>query len=76
MTLMTAMTMNCRGFLKGVRHSPEMDDGREHEEHECDKERCPCEARSAYLFPNISCCSSGLQSRSALGGPYSRGTSS
>jgi hypothetical protein len=34
--------------------------GREHGEHKRDKERCRCEARSAYLFPNISCCSSGL----------------
>jgi hypothetical protein len=27
MTLMTAMTMNCRGSLNRVRHSPEMGDG-------------------------------------------------
>jgi hypothetical protein len=57
MTLMTAMTMNCRGSLNGVRHSPEMGDGREHEEHKRDKERCRCEAQSAYLFPNSSPCS-------------------
>ena len=46
---------------------------REPREHKRDKQRCPCEARSAYLFPNISCCSSGLPSRSALRGLYSRG---
>ncbi len=32
-------------------------DGREHGEYKHDKERCRCEARSAYLFPNISPCS-------------------
>ena len=32
-------------------------DGREHGEYKRDKQRCPCEARSAYLFPNISPCS-------------------
>jgi hypothetical protein len=32
-------------------------DGREHGEHKRDKERCQCEARCAYLFPNISPCS-------------------
>jgi hypothetical protein len=31
--------------------------GREHEEHKRDKERCRCEARSAYLFPNVFRCS-------------------
>jgi hypothetical protein len=51
-------------------------DGQEHGEHKRDKERCRCEARSAYFFQNISCCSSGLPSRSALGVLYSRGTSS
>src|ERR687883_168939 len=30
MTLVTAMTMNRRGPLNGVGHSPEMGDGREH----------------------------------------------
>jgi hypothetical protein len=30
-----------------------MDDGREHEEHKRDKERCRCEARSAYVFRAI-----------------------
>src|SRR5687768_13220800 len=39
MTLMTAMTMNRRGSLYGVGHSPEMGDGREHGEHKRDKER-------------------------------------
>src|SRR5918994_2126792 len=39
MTLMTAMTMNCRGSLYGVGHSPEMGDGREHGERKCDKAR-------------------------------------
>jgi hypothetical protein len=43
MTLMTAMTMNCRGSLNGVRHSAvESRDramGREHSERKCDKAR-------------------------------------
>src|SRR5215211_4103274 len=43
MTLMTAMTMNCRGSLNGVRHSVvESRDramGREYGEHKCDKAR-------------------------------------
>ena len=43
MTLMTAMTMNCRGFLNGVRHSAvESRDrtmGQEYGEHKCDKAR-------------------------------------
>ncbi len=30
---------------------------REYGEYKLDKERCRCEARSAYLFPNISPCS-------------------
>ena len=34
-----------------------MCNGRKHGEHEHDKERCRWEAQSAYLFPNISCCS-------------------
>jgi hypothetical protein len=81
MTLMTAMTMKCRGSLNGVAALfLEMIDselGREYGEHKSDKERCRREARSAYdLFPNISCCSSGLPSRSALSSLYSRGTSS
>jgi hypothetical protein len=32
-------------------------DGQEHGEHKYDKERCRCEARSAYLFPNVFRCS-------------------
>ncbi len=32
-------------------------DGREHGEHKRDKERCRCEARSAYLCPNVCRCS-------------------
>ena len=32
-------------------------DGREHVEHKAVKERCRCEARSAYFFQHISCCS-------------------
>jgi hypothetical protein len=36
---MTVMTMNCRGSLNGVRHSPEMGDGREHGEYKRDKAR-------------------------------------
>jgi hypothetical protein len=31
--------------------------GREHGEHKAVKERCRCEARSAYLFPNVFRCS-------------------
>ena len=50
--------------------------GREHGEHKRDKERCRCEARSAYFFPNISCSSSGSPSRSALSSLYSWGFSS
>jgi hypothetical protein len=53
MTLMTAMTMNYRGSLNGVGHSSEMGDGREHGEHKAVKERCPCEARRAYIFRAI-----------------------
>jgi hypothetical protein len=32
-------------------------DGREHGERKADKDRCRCEARSAYLFPNVFRCS-------------------
>jgi hypothetical protein len=32
-------------------------DGREHGEYKRDKERCRCEARCAYLFPNVFRCS-------------------
>jgi hypothetical protein len=39
---------------KGVRG---MCNEREHGEHKRDKERCRCEARSAYLFPNVFRCS-------------------
>jgi hypothetical protein len=59
MTLKTAMTMNCRGSLNRMGHSPEMDDGREHGEHKCDKVRCRSGTQDASFFPNISCCSSG-----------------
>jgi len=38
--------------MKGVPRDGAM--GREHREHKRDKERCRCEARSAYVFPNIS----------------------
>jgi hypothetical protein len=38
--------------------------------------RCRSGTQSAYFFPNISCCSLGLPSRSAMRGLYSRGTSS
>src|ERR687895_2816802 len=34
-----------------------MCNGRKHGEHKRDKQRCRCEAQSAYLFPNISPCS-------------------
>jgi hypothetical protein len=50
--------------------------GREYGVLKSDKERCRSGTQSAFFFPRISCCSSGLPSRSALGGPYSRGTSS
>ena len=50
--------------------------GQEYGERKCDKVRCRSGTQSAYFFPNISCCSSGLPSRSALRGLYSRGTSS
>ena len=80
MTPMTVMTMNYRGSLKGVaKLFLEMRDGamgREQWEHKADKVRCRSGTQSAYFFPNISCCSSGLSSRSALRGLYSRGTSS
>jgi hypothetical protein len=60
MTPMTVMTMNYRGSLKGVaKLFLEMRDGamgREQWERKAVKERCRCEARSAYLFPNISPC--------------------
>jgi hypothetical protein len=32
-------------------------DGREHGEYKRDKERCWCEARSGYVFPNVFRCS-------------------
>src|SRR5215216_4270487 len=80
MTLMTVMTINCRGSLNGVLHSAvgsrDRATGREPEERKAVKERCRSGTQSAYFFQNISCCSSGLSSRSALGGLYSRGTSS
>ena len=50
--------------------------GREPREHKAVKVRCRSGTQSACFFQNISCCSSGLPSRSALGGLYSRGTSS
>ena len=46
---------------------------REHGEHNCDEVRCRSGTQSAYFFPNISYCSSGLPSRSASEGPYSQG---
>jgi hypothetical protein len=68
-----------QGFSKGVAEPYlEMIDvelGQEYGERKCDKGRCRSGTQSAYFFPNISCCSSGLSSRSALGGLYSRGTS-
>ncbi len=80
MTLMTAMTMNCKGSLNGVWHSAVVSRGsvmgQEHGERKAVKERCRSGTQSAYFFPNIYCCSSGLPSRSALRGLYSRGTSS
>jgi hypothetical protein len=39
---------------KGVPRGGVMD--RKHWEHKRDKGRCRCEARSAYLFPNVSPC--------------------
>jgi hypothetical protein len=80
MTPVTLMTMNCRGSLKGMRHSAvESRDramGPEEWERKAVKERCRSGTQSVYFIPNISCCSSGLPSRSALRGLYSRGTSS
>ena len=64
---------------EAVQLSPEMRDGamgREHGERKAGKGRRRSGTQSAYFFPNISCCSSGLPSRSALGGLRSRGTSS
>ena len=70
MTLMTVMTMNCKGSLNRVGHSAvESRDramGPEKRERKAVKERCRSGTQSAYFFPNISCCSSGLPSRSAL----------
>jgi hypothetical protein len=55
---MTLMTMNCRGSLKAVRHlsrdEPGSAMGRQRGERKAVKERCRCEAQSAYLFPHIS----------------------
>jgi hypothetical protein len=52
MTLMTAMTMNCRGSLNGVRHSAvESRDramGREHGERKRDQARCGSGAKLTY----------------------------
>jgi hypothetical protein len=80
MTLMTAMTMNCRGSLNGVRHSAVRSRNgvmsREQWERKAVNVRCRSGTQSAYFFPNISCCSLGLPSRSAMRGLYSRGTSS
>jgi hypothetical protein len=50
--------------------------GREHRKHKAVNVRCRSGTQSAYFFQNISCCSSGLPSRSALRDPYPRGTSS
>jgi hypothetical protein len=80
MTLMTAMTLNCRGSLNGVRHSAvESRDramGREQRERKAVNVRCRSGTQSASFYPDNSCCSSCLPSRSALEGLYSRGTSS
>src|SRR5215210_2733977 len=58
MTLMTVMTMNCRGSLNGVRHSAvESRDramGREHGEHKAVNVRCRYEVRTLYSSPNTS----------------------
>jgi hypothetical protein len=51
MTLVTAMTMNYRGSLNGVGHSPEMGDGREHKR---DEVRRRCEVCAARSSANIS----------------------
>jgi hypothetical protein len=48
-----------------VQLSPEMRGGA------MGKERCRSGAQSAYFFPTISCCSSGLPSRSAVRSQYS-----
>jgi hypothetical protein len=50
--------------------------GREQRVRKAVKERCRSGTQDASFFPNISCCSAGLPSRSALRGLYSRGTSS
>src|ERR671911_3133570 len=57
---MTLMTIDGRGSLNGWRHPlrrRERAMSWEHEEHKAVKERCRCEAHSAYLFPNVSPCS-------------------
>jgi len=75
MTLMTAMTMNYRGSLNGVRHpaveARERAMGQEHGERKAVKVRCGSGTQSASFFQNISCCSSSLLSLSALRGLYS-----
>ena len=74
-----AVTTLVSTFLQRRCSPPEMRGGamgREHRERKAVKERCRSGTQSAYFFPNISCCSSGLPSRSALGVLYSRGTSS
>jgi hypothetical protein len=64
MTLMTAMTMNYRGSLNGVRHSAvESRDramGREYGEHKCDKAR-RCSRFTRPLGDRKKTCSSCIQ---------------
>src|SRR5215211_3935266 len=43
---------------------------RQHGERKAVKERCRCEAQSAYLFPNISPCSHRSPSRPAVGNQH------
>src|SRR5215208_6777951 len=81
MTLMTVMTINCKGSLNGARHSAvESRDrvrGRQPKERKAVKERCRYEARSAYLFPNISPCSDRDRRRARpIGAGIARHTSS
>jgi hypothetical protein len=55
MTLMTAMTMNCRGSLNRMGHSPEV--GGSMRSTSATKSDADVKLDAIYLFPNISPCS-------------------
>jgi hypothetical protein len=79
---MTPMTRNCRGSLIGVRHSPEMGDGREQREYKRDKaRRCsrlvrPLGDRKRDNAQATSICSVSLTTRTGSSSSLRRSVSS